>query len=173
MYRTIFAASSLCLLASMASAQQFTDYARVRSVEPQYETIHVPRQECQWVGYQDNRYMDGSVNYGGVAIGAVAGGLIGNQVGNGRGREAVTAAGAVIGALTGDRLASSGARHGYGEQVRRCHQVVHAQTQIVGYRVSYEYRGIEQVAVMRDHPGATIPVHVSVIPAQPEHWGRR
>lgn len=40
----------------------------------------------------------------GQAIGAIAGGVIGNQVGRGGGRMVSTAVGAVLGAIAGDRL---------------------------------------------------------------------
>ena len=70
MKRLLLTAASLGL-ALTATAQSFTDYARVRSVEPQYQTIQVPRQECQWSGYQDAAPA-APVNYAGLAIGAVA-----------------------------------------------------------------------------------------------------
>ena len=87
--------------------QSFVDRARVQSVEPQYENVAVPRQECrsQWV--DEARSSVGANGYGGVLIGGVAGGLLGNQIGKGHGREAATAAGAVIGALAGDRIAGN------------------------------------------------------------------
>jgi hypothetical protein len=42
------------LLAAGAQAQTFDDTARVRNVEPRYENISVPRNECttQWVTEQ-------------------------------------------------------------------------------------------------------------------------
>ena len=89
-----------------ASAPSFVDRARVERVDPQYESVQVPRDECssQWV--TENRPVAGSNGYGGAIIGGVAGGIIGNQVGKGHGREAATAAGAVIGAIAGDRIAN-------------------------------------------------------------------
>jgi uncharacterized protein YcfJ len=41
----------LAIAAASAQAQSFVDSARVQSVEPQYETVQVPREECtsQWV----------------------------------------------------------------------------------------------------------------------------
>lgn len=48
----------------------------------------------------------GSDRFVGQAIGAVAGGLIGNRVGKGNGRVAATAVGAVIGSMVGGNLAS-------------------------------------------------------------------
>src|SRR5205085_7601253 len=92
-----------------AQAQTFVDRARVQSVQPQYESVQVPRQECTSQFVQDApQVVGGERGYGGAIVGGVAGGLLGNQVGKGHGREAATAAGAVIGALTGDRLQNSG-----------------------------------------------------------------
>lgn len=54
-------------------------------------------------------YPGPSYQYGnrvaGQAIGAIAGGVIGNQIGRGGGRVVSTAVGAVLGAIAGDRLA--------------------------------------------------------------------
>ena len=41
---------------------------------------------------------------GGLAVGALAGGLLGNQVGKGRGRTAATVIGAVVGGLVGTQI---------------------------------------------------------------------
>jgi len=161
------------LAAATAQAQSFTDQARVRAVEPQYEVVQVPRQECtsQWVQEQP-RAAAPSGGYGGAIIGGVAGGLLGNQVGKGHGREAATAAGAVIGALTGDRMQNSGgaiaAPAPEAREVRSCRTVYDQQNRLTGYRVTYDYRGVEASTVLRDQPGATIPVRVSVTPLEPE-----
>src|SRR2546430_1643752 len=84
----------LALLAAAgfaAHAETFTDQARVQSVEPQYESVQVPRNECssQWVS-EPRGAVAANGNYGGAIIGGVAGGLVGNQVGKGHGREAAT-----------------------------------------------------------------------------------
>jgi uncharacterized protein YcfJ len=171
------ALASTLLLATLgaasAQAQSFNDNARVRAVEPQYEVVQVPRQECtsQWVQEQP-RAAAPSGGYGGAIIGGVAGGLLGNQVGKGHGREAATAAGAVIGAITGDRIANSGvavaAPVPEAREVRTCRTVFDQQNRLTGYRVTYDYRGVESTTVMRDQPGSTIPVRVSVTPLEPE-----
>ncbi|GAB3647656.1 glycine zipper 2TM domain-containing protein [Ramlibacter alkalitolerans] len=175
MKRTALAPALLLatLAAATAQAQSFTDQARVRAVEPQYEVVQTPRQECtsQWVQEQP-RAAAPSGGYGGAIIGGVAGGLLGNQVGKGHGREAATAAGAVIGALTGDRLANSGtavaAPAPEAREVRNCRTVYDQQNRLTGYRVIYDYRGQEASTVMREQPGSTIPVRVSVTPLEPE-----
>ena len=167
----------LCLTALLAAgvqAQTFNDTARVRNVTPQHENISVPRNECtsQWVTEQ--QAVPTSRNYGGLAIGGVAGALLGNQVGGGRGREAATAVGAVVGALTGEHLANQGGWGGYQQaapqqqrQVQNCHTVNDVQTRLTGYQVEYEYRGQVYSTVTRENPGRTLPVRVSVAPGEP------
>jgi uncharacterized protein YcfJ len=163
----ILAAASAA--AVQAQGQSFVDRARVQSVEPQYEQVQVPRQECtsQWVNEQRPAAIGGN-GLAGVLIGGVAGGLLGNQVGKGHGREAATAAGAVVGAIAGDRIASNGAvPFDQGQrEVRTCRTVHEVQSRPIGYRVNYEYRGNQYTTVMRDQPGPTMPVRVSVTPLE-------
>jgi len=158
-----------CLAATgmaAAHADTFFDNARVRSAEPQYETVNVPRQECGTQVVNETRRVDSGSNYGGMAIGGVAGALLGNQVGKGHGREAATAVGAVVGALAGDRIAN-GDREQYQvvpREVTSCRTVTEAQTRLTGFRVSYDYRGQQYSTFMQDNPGPNLQVRVSVEP---------
>lgn len=160
----------VCLLATAGMAlhaETYIDNARVRSVDPQYENVMVPRNECstQWVN--EARRTGGAQQYGGAVVGGVAGALLGNQVGKGHGREAATALGAVVGAFTGDRLANGDRQDQY-EQVPRevtsCRTVNEVQARITGYRVNYEYRGRHYTALMPENPGPNLQVRVSVDP---------
>ncbi len=155
--------------AAGANAEAYIDNARVNSVEPRYETINVPRQECHDRRVvEPQRTSDGGRDYGGSIIGGVAGALIGNQVGKGHGREAATALGAVVGAFTGDRMANRGRWDDRYEDVPRevttCRTVNDVQQRIVGYQVNYDYRGQQFSTVMRDNPGPYLKVRVSVDP---------
>jgi len=159
-------ASLLSTAALGIHAEPFYDHARVRSVEPQYEGVSVPREECSrhWV---NERRRVGQQNYGGAVIGGVAGALLGNQVGKGHGREAATAVGAVVGALAGDRLANRHRWEQYEDaprEVTTCRIVNEVQSRIVGYHVTYEYRGQQFTTLMRDNPGPSLRVRVSVDP---------
>lgn len=160
----------LCLLATGViglHAETFIDNARVRSVDPQYESVGVPRQQCdrQWVN--EARQVNYGQQYGGAVIGGVAGALLGNQVGRGHGREAATALGAVVGAFAGDRYTN---RDRWDEpqyqqrEVTSCRTVSDVQTRINGYRVNYEYRGQSYSTLMRENPGRQLQVRVSVEP---------
>jgi len=158
---------SLLATAAIGShAETYLDNARVSSVEPQYESVSVPRQECssQWV---TETHRVGRRDYGGAVLGGVVGALVGNRVGNGHGREAATAVGAVVGAFAGDNIMERGRRDQY-EQVPRevtsCSTVNEVQSRIVGYRVDYDYRGQHYATVMRENPGQFLQVRVSVDP---------
>lgn len=157
--------------AAAVQAQSFVDNARVRSVEPQYQNVAVPRTECRSQWLQESRVYDdrGYGNYGGAVVGGVAGALVGNQVGKGHGREAATALGAVVGAFAGDRIANGDRwdpRRDEPREVRKCWTVNDVQPRVTGYRVNYEYRGQQYTTVMREHPGSTLAVRVTVEPLQ-------
>jgi uncharacterized protein YcfJ len=167
-----------------AQAQTFTDNARVRSAEPQYENVSVPRNECSSHWVPDNggrvsteRQTGQDRQYGGAIVGGLAGGILGHQVGGGSGKDAATALGVVLGAMAGDQLQNRDARSPYDNgrydnggyetaqrEVQRCRTVYDAQTRITGYRVSYDYRGQSYTTFMRNNPGNSLPVRVSVEP---------
>lgn len=172
----LLAASGVAAYAQPQGDFAFTDEARVRSVEPQYQQVQVPRQQCRTETVVEQRPVGGSgPNYGGLAIGAVVGGLLGNQVGAGHGKEAATAAGAVAGAMVGNNVAGGGYQTQYQQvprEVQRCTTVNEVQNQLAGYRVTYAYRGHEYVTVMQREPGRTIPVRVSVVPMEAEYHRR-
>lgn len=158
----------LATIALTAHADTYVDTARVRSVQPQYETVTLPRQECssQWIN--ESHRVESRRGYGGAVIGGVAGAVLGNQVGKGHGREAATALGAVVGAFTGDRM-SNGDRGGeryeqVPRQVQTCQTVNELQQRLTGYQVSYEYRGQSFTALMPRDPGPRMQVRVSVDP---------
>ena len=148
-------------------AETYVDYARVRSAQPQYESISVPRNECssQWVN--EVQPVGGQRQYGGAVLGGLAGALLGNQVGGGHGREAATAVGAVVGAFTGDRLANADTPVGYRQvprEVTSCRTVNEVQTRISGYRVDYEYGGQSYTTMLQENPGPRLQVRVSIDP---------
>lgn len=178
-----------------ASAQTFTDQARVRSAEPQYENTNVPRNECtsQWInerdghggrGVSDNRGLPERPSgqdrqYGGAIVGGLAGGVIGHQIGGGAGKDAATALGVVLGAIAGDRMENqnrnyrdTGAQYDdrpyetAQREVKRCRTVYDVQTRITGYRVTYDYRGQSYTTLMRNNPGNSLPVRVTVDPIE-------
>ena len=152
---------------SGAQAHTYTDNARVLGVEPQYQNVNVPRQECRNDWVSEARPVDRR-NYGGAVVGGLAGALLGNQVGRGHGREAATAVGAVVGALTGDNIANRGRweqpDQTEAREVTSCRTVSEVRSRVVGYQVDFEYRGQRFTTLMHDNPGPYVPVRVSVEP---------
>lgn len=159
-------ASVLAATAAAAQAQSFIDNARVRSVDPHYENVSVPRTVCHSEWINEPRRHGGVQQYGGAVIGGVAGGILGNQVGKGHGREAATAVGAVVGALAGNHISNQGGwtPHEQPREVRRCQNVNEVEARLTGYRVAYDYRGQTYSTFMTENPGQFLPVRVSVEP---------
>lgn len=88
------------------AAADFTDTAQVISSSPIYEKVTDPKQEC-WTETA-NAPAQPSQERGMAApiLGGVAGAILGSQVGQGRGRDAAAATGAVVGTVAGDRVAN-------------------------------------------------------------------
>ncbi len=152
------------VLAAHAQASSYVDNARVVRVEPQYERVNVPRQECRSEWVTETRRV-GRRDAGAVVIGAVTGAVVGHQFGRGQGREAATAIGAVVGALAGDNMANRN-RWDHHEQVPRevttCRTVDEVQSHVVAYQVTYEHEGRHFTTVMNENPGPYVQVRVSV-----------
>lgn len=72
-------------------------YQELPAYSPQPEPAYYPPQPAYAPAYQYR-------NAAAPVIGAIAGGVIGNQIGHGGGRVASTAVGAVLGAIVGERL---------------------------------------------------------------------
>jgi uncharacterized protein YcfJ len=156
------------LVICAAQAETYSDYAKVRSVVPQYDRLLTPQRECVTERIRETRRVEGGGrDMGAVVIGGIAGALIGNQVGGGHGREAATAAGAVIGALSGERIARRDVADHYEEvprDVLRCRQIESWQSRLMGYQVTYEYQGQRYTRLMNNDPGPQVRVRVSVEP---------
>jgi uncharacterized protein YcfJ len=101
------------------------DVAVVVSRQPRYVTSY--QQVCTQVPVERR-------SQGGGAVGAILGAAIGNQIGDGRGRDIATAAGAVIGGQMGSQSDGTVV-----DMQTRCTQ---QPTQILaGEIVTFEYRG--------------------------------
>lgn len=138
-------------------------YGEVLDAQPIYRTTHRPRaQEVCWdepVEY----YRRGQGSPGGTLVGALIGGVVGSQIGSGSGRRAATAAGVLLGAAAGNDASRRGSyvSRGYEQrcEVRREWEPAH---DIVGYDVTYRYRGeIYQTRTDYD-PGDSIRIRVAV-----------
>lgn len=132
------------------------DTARVIESRPVYEST-VAKQEC-WnprAGHYEEVREDGKTRVGkGAAIGAIAGGVLGHQLGSGRGNDAATVGGALLGGLLGHQVEK---RHDSDDQpdldMSRCRAVAGTSGNLLGYDVRYEYNGREYVTRMDRDPG--------------------
>ena len=115
-----------------------------------------PEQRC-WVERQEVR----EPNVGGAIAGALIGGVLGHQVGGGRGRDAATAGGAVAGAAIGSQ---AGGGSGYARDVRRCEAV--ASGPPAYWDVTYRFRNVDHHIQMSAPPGPTVFVNQRGEPRQ-------
>lgn len=134
-------------------------YAEVLGVQPVVERISTPREVCKDVVVTRRSPVKDQHQIAGTVIGALAGGLLGNQVGAGSGRKLATVAGAAAGGYAGKKIQENmqaGDTHSAVET--RCSTVNETSEKVTGYDV--EYRLGEQVGrVQMDHePGPRIPV---------------
>lgn len=141
------------------------EQARVVSATPIYRTVSVPdEQEVCWEEDVRPRHR----SHTGAIAGGVIGGAVGRQFGGGRGKDALTAVGAILGATIGNDIQRNrdyrrGGHH-HTETVCRVEQRYYQEERVAGYDVSYEYDGrIYQTRTDR-HPGDFIDVEVSVRP---------
>ena len=137
--------------------------------EPAADTAAAPQQEC-WeeqvpVGADGGSSNDNGKRTVATMIGAVVGGLLGNQVGKGDGRRAATVAGAVAGGVVGSQVGAD--RPQYTTQ-RHCRPSGGAAgpRHVVAYDVEYRYRGEVFSSRLAYDPGDRVRVRVSVTPAE-------
>ena len=149
------------------------DYAKVLSAQPilKYVTVKTPVQEC----WEEMQYYTVDRNAGkrggSTLLGAIIGGVVGHQIGSGRGNDAATVAGSLIGAAIGNDAARK--RHGsgveqHGRPVERCETRYrsHQEERIDGYRVTYRYNGQKYMTEMPYDPGKQLKDRVDIRPSR-------
>ena len=128
------------------------DVTSVRAVVGQ------PQQRC-WVEREQISQDRGNANVPAAIAGAVIGGILGHQVGGGRGKDVATAGGAIAGAAVGANIGRDGAvQPGYSQDVKRCENVP-SQAQPSYWDVTYTFRGQEHRMQMASPPGRTVRVN--------------
>ncbi|MDP1645559.1 MAG: glycine zipper 2TM domain-containing protein [Thiobacillus sp.] len=135
------------------------EFAEVLAVKPVTETTKTPKKVCDDVVINEQAPVKDPNRVAGTAIGAVAGGLLGNQVGGGSGRTLATIAGAAAGGYAGNQVQKNmQEKNTVSRTERRCKTVYESHTQTIGYDVRYRM-GKEEGQVRMDHqPGPRIPV---------------
>lgn len=134
-------------------------YADVLKTEPVVQTVKTPRKVCKDELVSHKAPVQDRGRVAGTAIGAVVGGVLGNQIGAGSGRTLATVGGAVAGGYAGNRI-QKGMQDSNTQTRRetRCKTVYDSHEQVMGYTVTYRL-GDRQGIVQMDHdPGTRIPV---------------
>jgi uncharacterized protein YcfJ len=164
----------LTIVTAMAAAPAFAEpagvtyeWARVVEKEPVVRVIRKPVQEE--VCWQEEVYREvpKSHSRAPVVIGAILGGLIGNQFGSGSGRDAMTVAGAALGgSIAKDNQHRNNPQKFYASLEDRCGMNTNWREteQIIGWDVVYEYDGETHLTRMQDEPGEYIEVRLEVRP---------
>jgi len=163
--KKLIATTALVLAAGTAQAN--TQYATVKSVQPNYTTSYqnVPTTQCQDVQVP----IYGTVQGGGNAVeGALTGAIIGGILGEAIGGKNERNAGAIFGAIVGGDKAANGTRQvitGYKTE-RQCSEVIVCeQVQVIkNYRIVYEWNGIRNSSYTYNnyYVGQRIPVTVTI-----------
>jgi uncharacterized protein YcfJ len=149
------AAIAAALLAPVVAAQA-AEYATVVSSTPVTAQVTVPRQACN----NEQRLVQPQPSGAGAIIGAIAGGVIGNQFGAGMGRAAATGLGAVAGSVIGNQVEANGNPPSE-VTVQRCQTVGAYETRTVGYDVVYEYAGHRYTTRLANDPGTQLAINVN------------
>jgi uncharacterized protein YcfJ len=176
---TITGVATICVLTSIrpvlaahntSGTNSYYTYGEVISAEPiirrTVETI--PHEECRPVRQQRvirrNHHHNNALP---TLLGGLIGGVIGHQFGGGRGKKALT----VAGALAGASIASNSAHrqdYRYTDHATRQRCTVTEEVRevesIQGYFVTYRYQGREFTRTTVAHPGSRIRLRVKVNP---------
>jgi len=133
--------------------------AEVLSVEPLTGRVRTPRQVCTDEIVSHKAPTSDPKRVAGTVLGAVAGGVLGNQIGDGKGQTAATVVGAAAGGYAGNQVQKHMQDDKATQSVeKRCHTVYDSVSKPNGYQVRYRI-GDQEGTVRTDRaPGRSIPV---------------
>jgi uncharacterized protein YcfJ len=174
MKKSLLTIGALLMTSAMAVTagphnHRFEDTAKVIDVEPLYQTIEINHPERYCWDEDVSYYEPGRKSYTGTLVGGLVGGVMANQIYQGRGknRDAATLAGALLGGAIGHDL-SRNQRQSHLTTATERHCEVQDQTtyeeRLIGYRVKYRYQGHIFTTRTKEHPGRRIPIRVGVDP---------
>jgi uncharacterized protein YcfJ len=154
------------LMAVLAStAVQAQEVGKVISSTPIIQQVAVPRQVCN-----NQQVVTGGQKSGaGAAMGAIAGGVIGNQMGQGSGNAAATMLGLFGGAILGDKIEGPGTPEV--KNVQNCSQQMFYENRTMAYNVVYEYAGKQYTVQMPQDPGPTVRLQITPMAPAPNNGG--
>ena len=149
--KTWVTTSALLLSALAAQAQEV---GQVISRTAVYQQVAVPRQTCT----QSPAVVPAQNSGGGAIIGAIAGGLIGSQLGGRDSKGIAAMAGVIGGAVLGDKAES---QSNSPQPTTTCTTQTVYENRLAGYNVVYEYAGKQYNVQLSQDPGPTIPLQVT------------
>jgi uncharacterized protein YcfJ len=133
------------------------EYVQVISVTP----LSGPQRVCTDQTVTERRPQSDNHQVAGTVIGAIAGGVIGNQFGRGSGRKLTTVAGAVGGGIAGKKIQEAHQENDTVTRVvKRCRDVVPGKDSPQLYDVIYAYQGQNLHAKLDYDPGNRIALPV-------------
>jgi uncharacterized protein YcfJ len=159
---------ALILGTTVLSAEGFTttEYIKVSSSNPIYATIseEIPTQQCRDIQEAVSSGGTGNSDVVGAVAGGALGGVLGHQIGGGKGKTAATIGGAVLGVLAGQNVGSkynTPQTTSY-QTVRRCETVYTTKShQIIdGYLNIAKFKG-KELRIQSNEPLNQIPVTVT------------
>lgn len=162
---TLFA----CLIVTLTSLSlpvHAQEVGRVISSTPIIQQVAVPRQVCN----NEQVVSGGQKSGAGAAMGAIAGGAIGNSMGQGSGRAAATMLGLFGGAILGDKIEGPGTPEV--RNVQNCSQQMFYENRTMAYNVVYEFAGKQYTVQMPQDPGSTVRLQITpMAPATNTSYG--
>ena len=169
----IIAAVAVAARYGFANNNSGPEYAQVVSVDPVKQTTSTPHEVCGDENVVHKEPYKDQHQIGGTAIGAVAGALIGHQIGGGKGKDLATVGGAVAGGFAGHEIQK---RHQesnstYTTVEHRCHTVTSHTSRTIAYDVTYEYNGQQQHVRLDHDPGTRVQVSNGVVVADDGNAG--
>lgn len=143
---------TLLSIGAMAQAQEV---GKVLSAVQVIQQVAVPRQVCS----QEQVTVQANKSGAGAAMGAIAGGVLGNQMGGGNGKTVATALGMFGGAILGNNI--EGAPAPQTQTVQNCTTQNVFENRVSGYNVTYEFNGKQYTVQLPRDPGPTIKLNVT------------
>ncbi len=158
--------TSVLLASQSAVSGSYSDTAKITSMDRIYRThtIREPYQDCYIKEYYQ---ADGDGSMANEIVGGLFGGLIGNQFGGGDGKDALTVAGALLGASLAhdDELRKSKTGRVISKEICETKYRTESIERLSHYRVEYEYDDRSFTYTTKKKPyGSTLKIKVNVSP---------
>lgn len=143
LFGAMLGASLVTALGAVANFQASSvEPVQIISSKQLIEHYQVQEQQCKTVNQTRPKAVQDEQQLAGTALGAVVGGLLGNQIGGGDGKKLATIAGAVAGGYGGKKTQQQMQQQDV-EQVQKtvCQPIARDKEKVVGYEVRFMHEG--------------------------------